>query len=49
MANNTPVDLVRRYSETEPNPDEDIEAMNVLNSILKTNGIMLLKIPVGML
>jgi SAM-dependent methyltransferase len=42
------VGLVGRYSETEPNPDGDIEAMKVLNSILKTNGIMLLTIPVGL-
>lgn len=42
------VGLAGRYSETEPNSDGDIEAMKVLNSILKTNGIMLLTIPVGL-
>lgn len=41
------VGLAGRYGVTEPCPDGDIEAMKVLNSILKTNGIMLLTIPVG--
>src|SRR3990172_974869 len=42
------VGLSGRYGVTESRPDGDIEAMKVLNSILKTNGIMLLTIPVGM-
>lgn len=41
------VGLTGRYGVKEPCPDGDIEAMKVLNSILKTNGIMLLTIPVG--
>lgn len=41
------VGLSGRYGVTESCPDGDIEAMKVLNSILKTNGIMLLTIPVG--
>lgn len=41
------VGLAGRYGVTQACPDADIEAMKVLNSILRINGIMLLTIPVG--
>jgi SAM-dependent methyltransferase len=41
------VGLAGRYGITESRPDGDIEAMKILKTILKPNGIMLLTIPVG--
>jgi len=41
------VGLVGRYGVIESKPDGDIEAMEILRTILKPNGIMLLTIPVG--
>jgi len=41
------VGLTGRYGVTEARPDGDIEAMKILKTILKPNGIMLLTIPVG--
>jgi len=41
------VGLAGRYSVIEARSDGDIEAMKVLKNILKTNGVMLLTIPVG--
>jgi hypothetical protein len=41
------VGLAGRYEVIESRPDGDIEAMKILKTILKLNGIMLLTIPVG--
>lgn len=41
------VGLAGRYGVAEARPDGDIEAMKVLSSILKSNGMMLLTIPIG--